>query len=269
MFFSPPTTTISSHSGALQPPSQATTTSPVASSSVSLVMRASPVRNRRRSRYRHNNSPVSSSTASLVGILKSPAKHSTNAAPTVNIQSNPVADGRHDNMHVSPPSGRLRHYGPGTAVRNITTERCCQPEKLSSMSVSETNNLNDICFGCDGSCSDPACTSKKSTKRPNYSICDTCTVSAQTGQSKLTRMSNPPDVSVGEIEDSENGNTQSSNSPAKVMPELANRGQVSPQVLSSKLERLCSNGNNGEFPLKKGHSRTEISAGRVRNTSTV
>lgn len=237
-------------------------------------MRASPVRSRRRSRYRHNNSPVSTSTTSLVSILKSPVKHSIDTA-VVKIQSNPVADGScHDNVAVTPGS-RLRLNGPGKAIHNVTADQRCCSDGCSCMLVTETaHNLNDVCFGCDGNCNDPACTSKKNEKPKMRHHTDSIrdmllvgqTVSPQAGQSKLNRVSNPSDVNASEIEDSENGNTQSSNSPAKVMPELTSRGQVSPQILSSKLKRLCSNGD-GESHTKNSRPRTEMSSGRVRNVS--
>ena len=229
-------------------------------------MRSSPSRTRRRARYRHNNSPVSTPTASIVGILKSPAKHST---AVVNIRSNPVADGCYDNITVT-PSSRLQRYGPGAAVCGASSDQCRHSEIRQSVLATEiAHNLNDVCFGCDGHCSDPACpTRKPSTKarRLAGSILDDGNATSHDVQSKPSRVSNSLDLNASEIEDSENGNTQSSNSPTKAVSESTSRGQVSPQVLRSKLKRLCSNGD-GESPSKKGHPRIKLSTGRVGDVS--
>ena len=264
--FSPLEVPVPSLPGVSQQPPPTNPMSSVISSSVSLVVRSSPARSRRRSRYRHNNSPVATPTASIVGILKSPAKHST---AVVNIRSNPVADGCYDNVTVT-PSSRLRRYGPGAAVCSASgpDQRRHSEGRQSVLATEMMHNLNDVCFGCDGHCSDPACTTRKpSTKarRLAGSILDPSfdgnTVSRDV-QSKLRRVSNPLDLNASEIEDSENGNTQSSNSPTKAVSESTTRGQVSPRVLSSKLKCLCSNGD-ADSPSKKGHPRTKLSTGRV------
>ena len=68
---------------------------------------------------------------------------------------------------------RFKHLGPGTAVREMSITRiqeydddsddCGKPQPPPPPPLppdTSDKNLNDVCFGCDGSCGDRSCSSK-------------------------------------------------------------------------------------------------------------
>lgn len=71
----------------------------------------------------------------------------------------------------------FKYLGPGTAVRD-TIQATMDEERFSDYDnvLKKSNNLNDVCFGCDGGCSDVTCSSKRSSRVSadvESNICDT------------------------------------------------------------------------------------------------
>ena len=188
---------------------------------------------------------------------------------------------------------KFKHLGPGTAVREIAT--CAVDTRQADSDDAKSRNLNDICFGCDGSCGDATCSSKRSSRvsadvesNGGTSPC----MSPVPGQDRtqqpdtyLDPQGNPDgdkqdgggdgdkmreadsenmNVEVtGQSEsrrkgtDSDNGNSQSE-SPAKRTPRSSPkcRSPKTTQGQGKKFKRVRSTGEAPEeSPNKKGHRR--------------
>lgn len=68
--------------------------------------------------------------------------------------------------HITPSS--FKHLGPGTAVREYSLDGDADSDmdirKDALPSSNSGQNMNDVCFGCDGRCSDATCDSKRSSR---------------------------------------------------------------------------------------------------------
>ncbi|KAL8625270.1 hypothetical protein ACOMHN_030028 [Nucella lapillus] len=135
----------------------------------------------RKSRHRRNNSRGSSKD------MMSPVK-----SPTRDAASQPGAEGEsakglhphsivvnyaYQEDHVSPSA--FRFLGPGTAIREHHTEDEHEAvEKTAAHSPKllgdPHGNMNDVCFGCDGGCSDATCSSSKRSSRNSADVESSC-----------------------------------------------------------------------------------------------
>ena len=131
----------------------------------------SPSRGRsRKSRHRRNNSRGNNPFA-----VSSPVKSPTKEALHDELTSKTAALHHKDGTHVSPSSLKT------LSRENVTSLMCqeCERRNLDDsddnpqhlcphhrrMPLRETTkNLNDVCFGCDGGCSDATCSSKRSSR---------------------------------------------------------------------------------------------------------
>ncbi|XP_041374787.1 mitogen-activated protein kinase kinase kinase 13-like [Gigantopelta aegis] len=148
------------------------------------------------------NSPDSqktegSMTTSSEQVLPSPTKIRARKSRHRRINSrgqmkeimSPIKDGSHDEhqhqssggsavklQHVDPHGvtpKSFKYMGPGTAIREYKSEdehrddssdqSFRQKNKNNAVAVDD-RNLNDVCFGCDGGCSDATCSSKRSSQ---------------------------------------------------------------------------------------------------------
>lgn len=110
----------------------------------------------RKSRHRRG------SKGSLSSIFSSPAKSPTKDALHEELHAKQLQLQRTDPRNVSP--GVFKYLGPGTAVREYKSndEHAFGCQKCDRNLTDK--NLNDVCFGCEGACSDNTCSSKRSSK---------------------------------------------------------------------------------------------------------
>lgn len=122
----------------------------------------------RKSRHRRNNSRGSSKD--VASPVKSPTRDVGGGAEgesskSLHPQSIVVNHVHHDD-HVSPSS--FRYLGPATAIREQHTEDEHEAGEGSAPTPDHPSdphgNMNDVCFGCDGGCSDATCSSKRSSQ---------------------------------------------------------------------------------------------------------
>lgn len=183
-------------------------------------MHPSPTKMRmRKSRHRRNNSKGSIST-SICSPVKSPTKdalHDELQSKTINL--------RHvDRTTVS--TSTFDYLGPATALRECgsptESNRMCDTE--SDKSEKCDTNLNDICFGCDGNCSDNTCSSKRSSRasadvESNSNTCDSPydsspTCNLQNMVENLNNKNTTKSKTIPEIDSNENLNCSiNSNAP--------------------------------------------------------
>ena len=141
--------------------------------STSDLMHPSPTKIRmRKSRHRRNNSKGSISTSN-----NSPVKSPTKDALHDELQSKPINLRHVDRTTVS--TGTFDFLGPATALRECgsPTDTCKMDTESEKSSTKCDTNLNDVCFGCDGNCSDNTCSSKRSSRasadvESNSNTCD-------------------------------------------------------------------------------------------------
>ncbi|KAK3578064.1 hypothetical protein CHS0354_032712 [Potamilus streckersoni] len=113
----------------------------------------------RKIRHRRSNSKGSISTSS-----NSPVKSPTKDALHDELQSKQINLRHVDRSTVSPET--FSYLGPGTAIRDWSADRVnshCEKHHPEG-ATKEYKNLNDVCFGCDGECTDNTCSSKRSSK---------------------------------------------------------------------------------------------------------
>ena len=141
-------------------------------------------------------------TTSSEQVLPSPTKIRARKSRHRRINSrgqmkevmSPIKDGSHDEQHPYPSGigAKLHHVdphdvtpksfkymGPGTAIREYRSEDEHRDESSEHRDESsdtssrrqqqnkiavDDRNLNDVCFGCDGGCSDATCSSKRSSQ---------------------------------------------------------------------------------------------------------
>ncbi|XP_048776064.1 mitogen-activated protein kinase kinase kinase 13-A-like isoform X2 [Ostrea edulis] len=118
----------------------------------------------KRSRHRRSNSK-----GTLGSIFSSPAKAAAAAEEDINEYHL-----RHcDENDITPRV--FKYMGPGTALREYKSteelhlplsenERTQRPLELKQVDEALEKNVNDVCFGCDGVCSDHTCSSKRSSQ---------------------------------------------------------------------------------------------------------
>lgn len=118
----------------------------------------------RKSRHRRSNSK-----GSLGSIFSSPAKAVVEAEEDLSEYHL-----RHcDEMDVTPRV--FKFMGPGTALREYKStedlhlpmsdsDHTHRPSELKQVDEVAEKSVNDVCFGCDGVCSDHTCSSKRSSR---------------------------------------------------------------------------------------------------------
>ncbi|KAL4217083.1 hypothetical protein ACF0H5_023539 [Mactra antiquata] len=140
------------------------------------LIQPSPTKMRmRKSRHRRSNSKGAISTSNT-----SPVKSPTKDALHDELQSNQISLRHVDRSTVS--ASTFNFLGPATALRELgspTENKSITDLDLNVSSVNCDKNLNDVCFGCEGHCSDVTCSSKETTpSRESADIesnaCDSC-----------------------------------------------------------------------------------------------
>lgn len=177
-----------------------------------------------------------------------------------------------DSERMITPSS-FKFMGPGTPLRDPNLN----VSDLVDSDDSRSRNLNDVCFGCDGSCGDNTCCSSKRSSRISADVesnaADTPVTSpsktprpvpnnledkleGQSDQDADSRNSNVQKPAEQEKGDSENGNSQSESPVKKVTRSPKTRSPKSSRQQSKKFKRLRSSGEAGEeSPSKKGHMK--------------
>ena len=119
----------------------------------------SPKSRSRKSRHKRNNSRGSAVQFQNPNSVMSPTKdalHHELEAKTAVLQEM-------GEMHITP--SQLKYFGPGTAIRELSTSQDEDQDTFFHKHVPiDSKNLNDVCFGCDGGCSDATCSSKRSSR---------------------------------------------------------------------------------------------------------
>lgn len=108
---------------------------------------------KRKSRHRRSNSK-----GSLSSILSGPGKSPTKEALHNELEITQMNVEHSTDMDISPSV--FRYLGPGTALR----DKCNKHKFCNKEECLNEKNLNDVCFGCDGGCSDHTCSSKRSSR---------------------------------------------------------------------------------------------------------
>ena len=117
----------------------------------------------KKSRHRRSNSK-----GSLSSILGSPSKTQTKEAVHDELESTQQNLRHCEDSEITPRV--FRYLGPGTAIREYKSndgyhEGCYQEMgECSTREGRDDRSLNDVCFGCDGECSDHMCGSKHSSQ---------------------------------------------------------------------------------------------------------
>ncbi|ESP00834.1 hypothetical protein LOTGIDRAFT_238473 [Lottia gigantea] len=110
----------------------------------------------RKTRHRRSNSRGSLNTASPI---KSPSNNSLQEEREIKSTVLRFADHHKESTAMS----SFKYMGPGTAIREQKNEEEASNDKPTNQNLKE-KNLNDVCFGCDGGCSDATCSSKRSSQ---------------------------------------------------------------------------------------------------------
>lgn len=126
------------------------------------VVLPSPTKQRmRKSRHRRSNSK-----GSLSNIMGSPAKSPVRDVLNDELQGKSVALRCLDQTTLV--SSRFSYQGPGLAIPEQSILRT--RDNKSSDVVQIDKNLNDVCFGCDGDCTDNSCPSSKRSSRASADV---------------------------------------------------------------------------------------------------
>ena len=133
----------------------------------------------RKSRHRRSNSR--GSCKDITSPVKSPCRdvgaagvegESSKGLHPQSILVNYV----HRDDHVSPSS--FRYLGPDTAIREQQTEDELEASERgvtsSRLHADAQGNMNDVCFGCDGGCSDATCSSSKRSSQISADVESSC-----------------------------------------------------------------------------------------------
>ncbi|XP_012941530.1 mitogen-activated protein kinase kinase kinase 12 [Aplysia californica] len=156
------------------------------------LVQPSPTKMRaRKSRHRRSNSR--GSNKDIISPIKSPSREAFREKDTPDLL-NPA--GLHLADHADIKPGTFKFLGPGTAIREYRSEdeaeeteaKLCHtdnnvsrrpPQLLQDSQLRDPSNnrggserhspgadanVNDVCFGCDGGCSDATCSSKRSSQ---------------------------------------------------------------------------------------------------------
>jgi mitogen-activated protein kinase kinase kinase 13 len=150
----------------------------------------------RKSRHRRG------SKGSLSSIFSSPAKSPTKDALHEELHAKQLQLQRADPRDVSP--GVFKYLGPGTAVREYKSN---DEHEFGCHKCSRDlthSNLNDVCFGCEGGCSDNMCSSQRSSKvsldnSPTADTADTSTPSPITESKDLIENQNIENINESKI----------------------------------------------------------------------
>lgn len=117
----------------------------------------------RKSRHRRSNSKGAISTSN-----SSPVKSPTKDKLHDELQSNQICLRHVDRSKVS--ASTFNFLGPATALREFGSPTEKTHKSITDLDLSTNSNgcdkdknLNDVCFGCEGQCSDVTCSSKEST----------------------------------------------------------------------------------------------------------
>lgn len=132
----------------------------------------------RKNRHRRSNSKGAISTSN-----SSPVKSPTKDKLHDELQSNQICLRHVDRSKVS--ASTFNFLGPATALRELgspteQTQKSITDLDLCANSNGCDKNLNDVCFGCEGQCSDVTCSSKESTPSRESvadvesNTCDSC-----------------------------------------------------------------------------------------------
>lgn len=131
----------------------------------------------RKSRHRRNNS-----RGSITSPIKSPSRDCIvegEGRNTLHPHDAVAAGSSSHHLEVSPSS--FRYMGPATAIReHLTedeyehTEDHCKPSNVVPKVHSDQDNMNEVCFGCDGGCSDATCSSSKRSSQISADVESTC-----------------------------------------------------------------------------------------------
>ncbi|XP_071112201.1 mitogen-activated protein kinase kinase kinase 13-B-like [Haliotis cracherodii] len=113
-----------------------------------------------------------SMTTSSEQVLPSPTKmryrknrhRRSNSRGSLKDITSPIRSPSKDSSQDESKTKRVTlHPGPGLAVRREKKNESDCPDKNKNQNLDE-RNLNDVCFGCDGGCSDITCSSKRSSQ---------------------------------------------------------------------------------------------------------
>jgi len=220
---------------------------------------ASPSPSRSRSRKsRHRGSH--SARAATNPFTTSPTVQSpTKDALHQELELKTAAINHKDGTHVTPSS--LKHLSSEEALSRREDDGTLGPPHIHASS----KNLNDVCFGCNGGCSDVTCSSKRSSHVSadvESNTGDTpCTSPTQgldlhdlgsKGQKDDSTNSNVQTTDTNENHDSENGNSQSDS------PKKEPRSPKSPRTRNSKRTKRLRSSEEEQQPNKLVHCSNSL-----------
>ena len=241
--------------------------------SAKLEASPSPTRSRRR-KTGPRRSAKGSSPYTTTSLVKSPTKGELHEE----LESKAAQLEHRDSEKTITPSS-FKYMGPATAVRDANLNIDDIIVEDSDDSRRHSRNLNDVCFGCDGSCGDNTC---GSSKRSSHISADVESNGAETPVSpsdalkqvcrdleeKYGGHGGEPDIEEDsknsnvqktvepEKGDSDNGNSQSESPVKKVTRSPKSRSpKTSSRQQNKKFKRLRSMGEGEESPSKKGHMK--------------
>ena len=188
----------------------------------------------RKSRHRRNNSK-----GSLGSIFSSPVR-------TVMTEAEEDLNEYHlrhcDEMDVTPRV--FKFMGPGTALREYKSteelhlpmsdsDHTHRPSELKQVEEVAEKSVNDVCFGCDGVCSDHTCSSKRSSRI-------SADVESNAGDSPCSPCPMSPSQTMCDIGENCNENQSKENTVLTVENETSYTGDKD------------SNENISNFPVRDG-----------------
>nr|KAG5713709.1 hypothetical protein BaRGS_024336 [Batillaria attramentaria] len=152
----------------------------------------------RKSRHRRNNSR--GSAKDIMSPVKSPtrevgAEAEAGAMKGLHPQSIVVNYAHASTDHVSPSA--FRYLGPATAIREHQTEDELEQGEggvPSPKMPGDQSNLNDVCFGCDGGCSDATCSSSKRSSQISADVESSCDSPARSPMRQAPSCVIPPSL---------------------------------------------------------------------------
>lgn len=203
----------------------------------------------RKSRHRRNNSKSGISTSAT-----SPVKSPTKDALHDELQSNTVLLRPVDRTKVS--SSTFNFLGPATALRELgspTERRPSRDLQLDARSYDCDSNVNDVCFSCEGQCSDMTCSSKETTpSRESVTEAESCT--CESSQDTTPSPLSPRENIVNIVEFQNNKNHSKSKLQTSTCSQNSSDSNSQSQLLyqmdsNENLKSSCITMNDSDAPV--------------------
>ena len=214
----------------------------------------------RKSRHRRQNSRGSNSL-STSSPQKSPSKDVLQN--DLDLKSAQLVH-RHEDHAPIPTT--FKYLGPGTAVRDL--KKCPGHAHGHGGQAGELDdrNLNDVCFGCDGGCSDATCSSKRSSRVSD----NAADVESNVCETPCTSPTQGLDTSMeGEVKD-DHKNMNVKNDMNENSESLTSHEQnMAATSFSSSKQMKRSISDQAEKPTKIGKLRSDSTDSETRRSRSI